>query len=386
MDTRLVKPDGLIKPGVPARSESFQKAAIPQSNVMPPEQPSGKAAVGRGEQNVQAGKLFMEAAANLGLPKDALSVALLVFTRFFSLSADKALIGNLRREILDQLKTSSPGTAEEKAALEAKVMAAVVAADKGVFLSPAALERYARFLMPAAFVQSAFMPQSSEEKEAPSPKTTAANRDSREKTMGKTHGKTHGETRSKIRSATGEELPEADELKAIAEAQTREDGLLDFFNRLPGENGQNWLVLPFNINVKGIELKVLLRVLRSERASVPGIPSASEDGQMIADISGPKRQWRCFVKQTGGKLRLDIRVYPEQSQRALNHLRKQAERFLGKGGGLMSAIMPSEQVPSAKKIVNFGDVEEISVRNSDRIPLWTEDLRLEYLPFLDEEV
>jgi hypothetical protein len=319
----------------------------------------------------------MEAAANLGFPKDALSVALLVFTRFFSPSADKALIGSLRREILDQLKTSSPGTAEEKAALEAKVMAAVVAADKGVFLSPAALERYARFLMPSAFMPTAFKPPHSEEKEAPPSKTTAANQDSR---MRKTHGETRDENR--------EEMPEADELKAIAEAQTREDGLLDFFNRLPGKNGQNWLVFPFNINVKGIELKVLLRVLKSERASVPGILSASEDGQMIADIAGPKRQWRCFVKQTGGKLRLDIQVYPEQSQRALNHLRKKAERFLGKSGTayMQSVNIPTVNVPGVKKIGNFGGFEEIIVRNSDRIPLWTEDLWLEYLPFLDEEI
>jgi hypothetical protein len=382
MDTKLVKPDGLVKSdlphktGVPVKSgasvESPQKATIPRSSSIPPEQLTGKAALSRGEQNAYAGKLFMEAAANLGFPKDALSVALLVFTRFFSLSADKALIGSLRREILDQLKSSSPGTAEEKAALEAKVMAAIIAADKGVFLSPAALERYARFLMPTPFMASAYMPTASkppvsDEKETPPPKTTAANH--REKSTGVTRGETR------------EETPEADELRAIAEAQTQEDGLLDFFNRLPGRNGQNWLVLPFNINVKGIELKVLLRVLRSERVSVSGIPSAAEDGQMIADISGPKRQWRCFVKQSAGKLRADIRVYPEQSQRALNHLRKQAERFLGKSGGMLSAILPS-----TKKTVNYGDFEEIIVRNSDRIPLWTEDLWLEYLPFLDEEV
>jgi len=359
MDTKIVKPDGFGKSIVPSRPESPQKAAIPRSNPTPPEQLSGKVAARAGEQNVYAGKLFMEAAASLGLPKDALSVALLVFTRFFSLSADKAFVGSLRREILDQLKTSSPGTAEEKAALEAKVMAAVIAADKGVFLTPSALERYARFLIPAAF-----NPKSSEEKETPSPKTAAADQDSHEKSPGKTRGETR------------EEIPEADELKAIAETQTREDGLLDFFNRLPGKNGQNWLVLPFEINVKGIELKVLLRVLKSRRASVPGALSAPEDGQLIADIAGPKRQWRCFVKQAAGKLRADIRVYPEQSQKALDHLRKQAERFLGKGGSL----------PWSKNTGNFGGFEEIIVRNGDRIPSWTEDLWLEYLPFLDEEV
>ena len=362
MDIKIVKSDIPHKTGIFKKSgvsaESPQKAANPKSNAIPPELP-GKTAVsqgGRGEQNVQAGKLFMDAAASLGFPKDALSVALLVFTRFFSLSADKALIGNLRREILDQVKTSSPGTAEEKAALEARVMAAVIAADKGVFLSPAALERYARFLMPTAFMPTTSKPTVSEEKEAPSPKTAAANQDSREKSQ--------------------EKIPEAEELKAIAETQTQDDGLLDCFNRLPGKNGQNWLVFPFNINIKGIELKVLLRILISEHASVPGVLSATEDGQMIADIAGPKGQWRCYVKQAAGKLRLDIQVHPEQSRMALTRLRKQAEKFLGKGGGF----------PWPVKTKDFSGFEEIIVRNGDRIPLWTEDLLLEYLPFLDEEV
>ena len=368
MDTKLVKPDGFGKSSAPLRSESPQKASIPKPSSTPSEQLSAKVAASRGEQKVYAGKLFMEAAANLGIPKDTLSAALLVFTRFFSLSADKALIGSLRREILDLLKTSSPGTAEEKAALEAKAMTAVIAADKGVFLSPTALERYARFLMPPSFMPqfmaTAFMPKTSEGKEAPSPKTAASSQDGQEKSSGVR------------RDETREEMPEPEELRAIAEAQTGEDGFLDLLNYLPGKNGQYWLVLPFSVNVKGIELKVLLRVLRSEHGSMPGGVSAQEDGQLIADISGPKRQWRCFVNKTAGKFRADIQVYPEYPQRALDHLRRRAERFLGKGGVL----------PGLKDSGNFGGFEEIIVRNGDRIPLWADDLWPDHLPFVDEEV
>jgi len=365
VDTKLVKPDGHVKSSVPA--ETPRNAAIPKSNAISPEQPFAKTTVSRGEQNVQAEKLFMEAATNLGLPKDALSTALLVFTRFFSLSADKALIGSLRREILELLKSSSPGTAEEKAALEAKAMAAIIAADKGLLLTPAALERYARLLMPASLMPQ-FMAKTTQGKEAPSPKTAASSRDRGEKSSGVAQGEAGDDSREKI--------PEPEELKAIAEAQMGEDGFLDLLNCLPGKNGQYWLVFPFSVNVKGIELKVLLRVLQSERGSVPGGPSAQEDGQLIADISGPKRQWRCFVNKTAGKFRADIRVYPEYHQRALDRLRKQAEHFLRKGGGL----------PGMKDSGNFGGFEEIIVQNGDRIPLWADDLWRDHLPFVDEEV
>jgi hypothetical protein len=183
-----------------------------------------------------------------------------------------------------------------------------------------------------------------------------------------------------------EETPEFDELRAIAETQTREDGFLELLNYLPGKNGQYWLVFPFDVNVKGIELKVLLRVLRNDSGSMPGGVSSAEDGQLIADISGPKRQWRCFVNKTAGKFRADIRVYPEYSQRALDHLRKQAERFLGKDGGFPTALFPPAKVPKSTNIKKFSGFEEIIVRNGDRIPLWAEDLWPEYLPSVDEEV
>ena len=340
MDIQIAKSDLPHKTGVPGKS------TVPLRS-----EPAQKATF-----DGQSGRLststvpLLNAAASLGLPKDALSVALLVFTRFFSLSADKTLIGSLRREILDLLKTSTLGSADEKAALEARAMAAVAAADKGVVLSPAALERYARFLLPAV------MPKTHEEKETASPKTVVSTQGNKEESL--------------------KEIPEPDELKAIAETQMREDDLLDLFNYLPGKNGQYWLVFPFKINVNGIELKVLLRVLRSEHGTIPGRPSAPEDGQLIADISGPRRQWRCFMKKTAGKFRADIRVYPEYPQRSLNYLQKKAKLFLGKGGGL----------DWSRNTGSFGGFEEIIVRNGDKMPLWAEDLWPDLLPFIDKEV
>ena len=369
LDIKLAKPDGLVKSDAPHKTGVPVKPDVSGKSTMPlHSEPAQKAAFDGPQSRPSSAAIpLLNTAVDLGFPKDALSAALLVFTRFFSLSADKALIGSLRREILGLIKTSSPGSAEEKAALEARAMAAVIATDKGVFLTPGALERYARFLTQTSFI-TGLMPRTSGDKESPSSKTAAAPQDSREKSLGKSSGKSRGESE--------EEIPEPDELKAIAETQMREDGFLDLLNYLPGKNGQYWLVFPFDVNVRGIELKVLLRVLTNEGGSIPGTLSSAEDGQLIADISGPKRQWRCFLRKTAGKLRADIRVYPEYPERALDNLRKQVERFLGKDGG----------IPPSKDSRNFSGFEEIIVRNGDRIPLWEEDLWPDHLPFVDKEV
>jgi len=260
-----------------------------------------------------AREVFRQTAANLGFPQDTLSLALLVFARYFSLPIKPALIGQLRREILNTGKTSSPETAEGKAALDSETLATVIASDKGVILNREALSRYASFLLPPVF---------DDEKEKPNDK---------------------------------EQAPGGEELQAIAEEQGQTYDLLSFFNSIPGKNGQYWMVFPFNIKVKGTELNVFLRILKKEFSSAKG------DEELIVDISGPKRQWRCFVRKNTGKFRADIQVYPECSPKELGILQKEAERFID----------------------NF---EEIQIRNGDKVPSWAEDLSTLCLPSINKNV
>jgi len=273
------------------------------------------------DRTASAREVFRQTAINLGLPQDNLSVALLIFARYLSLPIKPAFIGLLRREILNAGKASSPQTAGEKAALDSEALAAVIAADKGVALSPEALNRYASFLLPPALGDKEKEPDDSEEP------------------------------------------PDPIELQAIAEKQEQKDDFLRLLNAIPGRNGQYWLVFPFSIKVKGTELNVFLRLLKKEYLSIG-------DGEdLIVDISGPKRQWRCFLKKSSGKfsenlLRADIRVYPECSQKELLVLQKEAESFFG----------------------GFDNFEEIQVRNGDKIPSWAQGLSAVCLPSISEDV
>jgi len=285
---------------------------------VPPESPIGK--------TISAKALFFKTAANLGFPKDALSIALLAFARYFSISLSPALMGTLRREILARGKVSSPETPAEKAALEADALSALIADDKGVTLSSHALEHYARFL-------------SFPDKNIIQP--------------------------DEKRDRNKEECPSAEELRILIEEQGQNDDTLSFLNDLPGKNGQRWLVFPFNIRVRGIEFQVFLRLLKK------GPVSSGEAGQLIVDISGPKRQWRCFLKKTGEKFLADLRIYPRQSPGALKKLQKEAEQILGNGRGLFGS---------------FKGFDEILLQNGEEAPSWTEDLCSESLPYIYEEI
>jgi hypothetical protein len=248
----------------------------------------------------------------MGFPKDALSAAILAFARFFSLSISKPLMGNFRREALASGKSSS---AKGKAGPEAEALALLAALDKGVVLSPEALERYARV----------------------------------------SNGTVSGD------SAHREEVPAPEELAAIAAEAAKKDELLDFLNSVPGKNGQYWTVFPFRIIIKGTELRVLIRILKKD-------PVFRDGERVIADISGPKRQWRCFLKKEAGTFRADIRVYPELPQKALRLLTKEAKRFLG------------------GPAVNFSGFDGILVQNGAGFSSLVDELCDESLLLIDKEV
>ena len=271
--------------------------------------------------NITTLKLFEQTAANMAIQKDPLNIALLIFSRFLSISPDQKLIEKLRREVLPFTRVSPEAIKEKQ---EAKGLAALIAGDKGVSLLPEAMEHYAHFF-----------------------------------------GWPEG---GKGKHREREKNPDGKEVEAIAEEEAGEDELLDILNKLPGKNGQYWLVFPLNIMVGGIELSIFIRILKSRLSSNLHMPNLN---CLIADITGAKKQWRCFLKESEGKFRADIQVYPECGPKALGLLQRKAEKFLGKSDGLLG---------------DFKGFAEITVRSGNEKPSWAEDLAAECLPFVDEKV
>jgi hypothetical protein len=323
---------------IPDQPVSIAPVRVPAANIPPVDagKPGSPAVPNPQPPNPQFLDI-KQIAARLGLPQDTLNLTFLIFSRFLSVSPSPSLIGTLRREILSSFKPPSGEKAapEANARLEARALAVLSAFDKGVSLAPEALERYAR-LFGTATGEEAFLP------------FTGCNPDS---------GGNHRKREEYPETSTA---PDAEEIKAAAEAI--KDDLLDTLNSLSGKNGQYWTVFPLKINIKGIELKVYIRILNRE------VPLRS--AHVIVDIAGPKRQWRCFLSNTRGEgkngYRADISVYPEYP--VLESLRKEAERFLGKKAGEEFCF------------------NEIRLQNGEEFPCWADDLGSLCLPSIDEEV
>jgi hypothetical protein len=308
------------KPGKPPLIIPVAADPVPPKAQVPPS-PFGAPPSFSG---APAQELHKQTAALLGLPQDTLSFVLISAIRCFSLAPNAALLGRLRGELLAAGAASAPKTGREKAALEAKALAAAAAEDKGLRLSAAALEEYAAAMEPGF---SGGGGQGPPEQEDPPEQ---------------------------------EKPPEEEELATLYARANRdgEEGLLSWLNRIPGRNGQRWAVFPFKIKVGSVELKVSVRLLiKGDSFFVPGKDAGR--GCVIVDIEGPAQNWRFILDRSGGKSVMDITVYPGE-EADIKALEKEAGKFFG--------------------------AAEIRVHKRDESPLLTGQIPSEALPSINEKV
>ena len=200
-------------------------------------------------------------ASAAGLPADKLSASIISFARFFSLPLKPNILAAIRRQAFlpDPPKSAASNSnantgsvAKSGSALSANQanfsgmeknrqalsLAAAAAESKGVTLQPKALESYAHAVDPDS--------QRQNEKDNQHERKNKSRNENEEKPVQKT---------SSINAA---------ELEKIA--NDTDDPLLNILNRLPGNNGQRWIVLPFNFFENEIEYKVSMRVLLEDES------------------------------------------------------------------------------------------------------------------------
>jgi len=350
---------GAVLVATPATTAAASERTAPERAApQGAEPPSSVARHAPARDFVSAGEIFRQTAAALNLPADSLTIALIAFSRFFSLPPSKALFAALRRDALGAaaLSQMAANTAGETSTIEieAQAMAAAAAFDKGVALSGEALERYARLLAPSVTENE----ENAQERQGGGESGNGA-------ASGEGRGG-NGENGGKNRNGR-EKAPEAEELSALAEEQSEKDSVEDFLNRIPGKNGQHWAVFPFTITVQGTELHIVARILKTAPFLSGG------NGHLIADITAPQRHYRCVLKKNNEKLRADIQVCPPLSPQALDAAAKNAEGVLRGGAALAGEVSPLE-------------FEEIHVRNADEPLSFVKDLSSECLLSIDETV
>jgi len=184
--------------------------------------------------------------AATGLPIDKLSASVVSFARFFSLPIKPELMAAIRRQAVssptpqpDSIKLAAAENAAESHAAksrEALLLAAAAAESKGVELHPKGLEAFAEAINPDWQKR-----QNSGERGRRGRQGKDENEQEKEKVV-----------RNDISAAS---------IGKMALEAAERNPLLAILNRLPGKNGQRWIVLPFGFCEHGREFKVSLRIL-----------------------------------------------------------------------------------------------------------------------------
>jgi len=251
--------------------------------------------------------------AAAGLPPDKLSAAIVSSARFFSLPLKPELMAAMRRQAL--APAAMPENALDLKAVaqnrEALSLAAAAAESKGVELTAQGLEQFAEAIDPDW--QKRHNPDERNRRQR------HKNPDERKKEN----------VVSKIDhfSALGNTTGDAAGIKEIALESAEKNPLLAILNKLPGKNGQRWIVLPFDFSEGGREYKVSLRILLEavdttlNHAGCMALDIAeNETGRRwLFVVNGPNRRAaarRGVAAGTTAASKLTVYLQPELSPKA----------------------------------------------------------------------
>jgi hypothetical protein len=273
---------------------------------------------------------------SLKLPQDRLSATLVSFARKFSLPLEPALLSRLRKEALTL-------QARGRVSVESAALAATAAAGKGVILSDEALEQYARAIDPDYAADERDPDSSGQEEGQPSGGGSFDGRDGDAGHSGSQDRRDRADEDNQareIREILGEALAR---LRENGEAGApEEDSLPGLLNRLPGREGDFWIVYPFKINAENLEFRVSVWVLLlykdSVKNSTEGNLSGGFSGNSIREITvnavGKMRRWVFSVTNPGRpEAKTRVSVSPPYGEPVRKKVEREIREILGDFGG-----------------------------------------------------
>ncbi|MDR0322434.1 MAG: hypothetical protein LBI28_13110 [Treponema sp.] len=244
---QIQKPDGI--PSVKESGKNTQSLAKTASQTQ------------TAKPSVSAPSAVLRSAAGLasaaGLPADKLSSSIVSFARFFSLPVKPQVLADIRRQafslpVPQSSNAGHPAQTQSAAANPSAVLtaekirqtlslSAAAAESKGVEMNPKGLESYAEAVDPEL--------RRRQDGERERRRRNREQNEQAEKVLLKAKPLT------------------ADILKNMAFEYAQNNSLLDILNRLPGKNGQRWIVLPFDFIEDNSEFRVSMRVLVDDEHS-----------------------------------------------------------------------------------------------------------------------
>jgi len=253
--------------------------------------------------SLSAPKSASAIAAAAGLPSDKLSSAIVLFARFFSLPLKPQTLAAIRRQAFmppppQPVSENSAAVKEASAVTTAKArealsLAAAAAESKSVELSPKGLEAYAEAVDPE----------------------WQRRHDGGERRR-KRQNKSQNERVNQEKAPRKAAHITASALEKMALDSAGKDPLLAVLNKLPGKNGQRWIVLPFDFSEEKRDFRVSMRILLEDKTSRAAcmVLDAAESGET-------ERRWLFMLESANNRaMRLTACIQPElapKEQRAL---------------------------------------------------------------------
>jgi hypothetical protein len=248
-------------------------------------------------------------AASAGLPQDKLSASIITFARFFSLPLKPEMLSAIRRQAFSPQSAppqvssaSSPEAKDTSGSLAAKTrealsLSAAAAESKGVELHPKALEAYAQ----------AVDPEWQKKQNSGGQKKKRRDKDQNENEKEKTPPIT------------------ASALEKTVLQSAQKYSLLDILNKLPGKNGQRWIVLPFDFPQDDGEYRVSMRILLDEQISNRASCMALD----IAENADTGRRWMFMLESANEKpVKLSCYLRPDLPPVTQTRLKRELSSLL----------------------------------------------------------
>lgn len=258
-------------------------------------------------------------AAAARLPADRLSASIVNFARFFSIPLKPDVLAAIRRKAFTPFKQPLPAanTAHTTAASastvktsfaaslnqmdqsailrvkEAFSLAAAAAESKGVELSPKGLETYALAL-----------------------EGELQNHHDGKHQQGK-QNKNQDEQEEKQTSKTERITP--GDLRKMANEYCKNNPLFDILNRLPGKNGNRWIVLPFSFSQDGKQYSVSMRILLENETCIV---------KMALNISIDNKQKMLFLLESSNSVCVNVFINQELQIKKQETFKRNLSEFL----------------------------------------------------------
>lgn len=249
---------------------------------------------------------------SLGLPQDALSSSLISFFKFFSLPLDAQIFQQIRREVLASKSFDLHKPLKGKTA-DSTALAASAAFNKGVNLSEEALHEYAAAIDPA------------EHRAEHQNEHRGAHEDHGGMSFHQSAQEKHQGHQQK-RNTEEQNTPQPEDIKNVMNEIDAGDTLLRYLNKIPGKNGQKWIVLPFHFMSGAADFGVTLRILLNT-----GTDMHHAVERFAVDVLANEHRWFFLIsKEKDDSYKGQIAVNPNLRKQEQSDLLNELQEVLGK--------------------------------------------------------